>query len=134
MKSVIFFITFLFCSFSYANSDTYSCVIMGEYKISDTGKLIPDDQNVYIGQKFNVERKSGVVLGGGVGNSSYPTKTVIDNGGKDQAYKLIWISNEVIGTDDGRNAVYISIEEYNKGEIKPFSMIEGSKVLSGNCQ
>jgi hypothetical protein len=134
MRYLTLLIASLFSSLSYADAYSYSCEINGEYTFGSDGKLVPAKQKIYLDQKFNVERKSGVVLGGGVGNSSYPTKTVIDIGGKEQAYKLIWISKEVVGTNGGRNAVYLSVEEYNEGDIKPFSMIVGSEVLSGVCQ
>lgn len=119
-----------------ANADpyTYSCEINGEYSFDKQGQLVPQNLKIYLGQKFNVERKSGVVLGGGVGNSSYPTKKVLDPGGKEQSYKLIWISEDVVGTNGGKNIGYMNIEEYNAKRQKPFSMIVGSGVLTGLCQ
>ena len=134
MRCIALLIASLFSSLSYAGAYSYSCEINGEYKFGSDGQLVPDDRKIYLGQQFNVERKSGVVLGAGVGNSSYLTKTVIDIGGKEQAYKLIWISKEVVGTNGGRNAVYLSVEEYSESDVKPFSMIVGSQVLSGVCQ
>lgn len=134
MKFLLLSVLFLFPSLIFASDNSYTCQINGEYKISDNGKLLPDNQNIYIDKIFNVERKSGVVLGGGVGNSSYPTKSVIDIGSKDQSFKLIWISKDVIGTNGGKNAVYLTIDEFINGDIKPFSMILSSKVLSGTCQ
>ena len=134
MRLLALLIASLLASLSYAGGYSYSCEITGEYKYGSDGQLVPDDRKIYLGQQFNVERKTGVVLGAGVSNSSYPTRTVIDVGGKQQAYKLIWTSKEVAGTNGGRNAVYLSVEEYNESDVKPFSMIVGSQVLSGVCQ
>lgn len=134
MRYLILLIAPLFSCLSYAGAYSYSCEINGEYTFGSDGKLVPADPKIYLGKKFSVERKSGVVLGGGVGNSSYPSKSVIDTGSKQQAYKLIWISKEVVGTNGGRNAVYLSVKEYNENDTKAFSMIVGSEVLSGVCQ
>lgn len=117
-----------------ADPYTYSCEINGEYSFDNQGKLVPHNLKIYLGKKFNVERKTGVVLGGGVGNSTYPTKKVLDFGGKEQAYKLIWISDDVVGTNGGKNIGYLSIEEYDEKRLKPFSMMIASEVLTGLCQ
>lgn len=133
MKIITLIMALLLSGYGYADAYSYSCQIHGEYVLGNDGKLTPNEK-IYFGGEFNVERKSGVVLGGGVGNSSYPTKTVIDFGGKNQAYKLIWLSRDVTGTNGGKNAVYLTIEEYNENEFKPFSMIVSSRVLTGVCK
>lgn len=112
---------------------SYECEVLGEYVHDEKGTLVLD-RRIYVGEKFNVERRSGVVLGGGVGNSSYPTKQVLDPGGKEQSYKLIWISKDVSGTTGGKNVVYLNIEEFAESEKKSFVLFEGSRVLSGLCK
>lgn len=116
-----------------ADDFSYECEINGEYIFGEKGNLISDEK-IYSGQKFNVDRKSGVVLGGGVGNSSYPAKEVLDPGGKEQSYKLIWISKDVVGTGGGKNVVYLSVEEFAEGLEKPFVLVAGSRTLSGLCK
>lgn len=129
----VLLIFMLLPSTAYAGPYSYECEVYGEYVYSTYGELTPE-KKIYFGEKFNVERKSGVVLGGSVGNSSYPTKTVIDMGGKEQSYKLLWVSKEVDDTNGGKNAVYLSIEEFNENFLKPFTLVVGSTVLSGLCK
>lgn len=74
-----------------------------------------------------------MVLGGGLGNTAYPTKNVIDLGGNGNSYKLIWISQEIAGSVGGRNVVYLDVKEYHESPAKPFTMIVNSKTLSGLC-
>jgi len=133
MKFQIFLLTMLVLSTAHAGPYSYECEVKGEYVYNTNGELTPE-RKIYYGEKFNVERKSGVVLGGGVGNSSYPTKSVIDTGGREQSYKLLWVSKEVAVTNGGRNAAYLSVEEFNENFLKPFTLVAGSKVLTGLCK
>jgi hypothetical protein len=118
---------------SNAGEYSYSCEIKGELLLTDDGVLRSENE-IYLGSKFNVERKSGVVLGEDIGNSSYPTKQVIDMGSSEQSYKLIWISREVIGFEGAYNSVYLNIQEYNPNFLKPFTLNLGSRTLSGICK
>ena len=128
-----FFIVALFFSFECsAAALSYECLILDEKIVEDNGSL-QTDHKFYKGNKFNVDKASGVVLGGGLGNSSYPTKIVLDPGGKEQSYKLIYLSREITGTNGGRNAVYLTIQEYSESMDKPFVVITGLGVLSGVC-
>ena len=111
---------------------SYECDIVGEYIHGAKGELVPDKKE-YAGDKFYVERKLGVVLGNDLGNSSYPSRQVLDPGGVSQAYKLIWVSKDVEGTTGGKNVGYLSVQEYAKGAKKPFILITDSRLLSGEC-
>ncbi len=133
MLTIFATISILISSSAFSNPYTYECDIKSEYTLSDDGALITSGTQIYNGKKFNVERPSGIVLGGGVGNSTYPTKTVIDPGGMGQSYKLLWTSREVIGTKGGKNAIYLTIQEYNVSSSKPFTMVIDSRILSGIC-
>lgn len=133
MKILLLLLVTILSTQALAGSFSYSCTVNGEYVFGSNGELISDNR-AYFGQTFNVERKSGVVLGEAIGNSSYPTKTVIDVGSQEQSYKLLWVSKEVIGSNNGRNAVYLNIEEFNQSASKPFSMVVGSRVVSGVCK
>jgi len=113
--------------------NAYECTVKNELHTNNDGELV-SNRKIYIGGVFNVERKTGVVLGGGLGNSSYKTKTIIDPGGKDQSFKLLWQSHPVVGTSGGINSVYLTVEEYNENFLKPFVLVEGNTVLSGTCK
>ena len=113
---------------------SYECTIAVDLRFDKDGKLIPT-QNIYLNKIFGVDRKTGVVLGGGLGNSSYETKTIIDPGGKWNSFKLLWQSYPIeFPSGTGRNAVYLAVEEYNENHLKPFVLVDGSTVLSGTCK
>jgi hypothetical protein len=130
---LLFFILVLLPFTVHAGTYSYSCKVKAEYVLSDSGELDLKN-NLYFGSEFNVERKSGVVLGDGVGNSSYPTKQIIDIGSEEQSYKLIWISSEVIGVSGAFNAVYLNVEEYNENLLKPYTLVLGTRTLTGTCK
>jgi hypothetical protein len=116
-----------------AGVHAYECKIKSELHTNNAGLLISKNK-IYLSGVFNVERKTGVVLGGGLGNSSYKTKTVIDPGGKEQSFKLLWESHPVVGISGGINSVYLTVEEFNENYLKPFIVVVGNTVLSGTCK
>ena len=103
-----------------------------EYSVTAIGEL-SEGKMIYKGEIFHIERPSGTVLGGGLGNRFYPTKIIIDPGSKEQNFKLLYLSNPVKGTENGKNAVYIEVKEYAKTYEKPFVAVTNTKVLSGIC-
>ncbi len=119
--------------YAIAGVHAYECTVKNELHTDNDGILISDHE-IYKGKIFNVDRKTGMVLGGGLGNSSYKTKTVIDPGSKEQSFKLLWQSHPVAGTSNGINSVYLTVQEFNKNYLKPFIVVEGSTVLSGTCK
>jgi hypothetical protein len=123
----------LLASLAISGPYSYECKILGEYIQANDGTLVAD-KKIYYGESFNVERRSGVILGGGLGNSSYPKKQVLDFGSKKQAFKALWISQDVVGTDGGKNVVYLTVYEYDEGISKPFLVVAGSRVISGTCE
>jgi len=128
-------LAFLFCFPCYVMTGTYTyhCEVTSEFVLTDTGTLELENK-VYVGSKFSVERKSGVVLGEGIENSVFPTKQVIDAGSKEQAYQLVWISHEVVGVKGAYNSSYLRIQEYQEGIDKPFILNMGYKTLTGVCK
>ena len=136
----------------------YECAVLSEQQISDDGVLEPS-LGIYEGKTFNVERSTGVVLGGGLGNSAYPTKNILDPGNLLMSYKLIWISKSVVvlpfiemssGPDDeyfadgltevyggelpSHNVVYLEIKEWSDNFLKPFILVTSVTVLTGTCR
>ena len=132
MKHFIPLIMLLVTSSVLGDVYNYECDIVGEYIYGAKGELVPEKKE-YAGDKFYVERKLGVVLGSSLGNSSYPSRQVLDPGGVRQAYKLIWVSKELEGTNGGKNVGYLNVQEFVKGAEKPFVLIVDSRVLSGVC-
>ena len=110
----------------------YKCEINYEYSLASSGEL-KEGKRIYKGEKFHIERPSGTVLGGGLGNHSYPKKMIIDPGSKQQNFKLLYLSKPILGTENGKNAVYIEVNEYAETYEKPFVAVTNTKVLSGIC-
>lgn len=117
----------------FANPFSYSCKITSEYNLSSDGELLLDNK-IYAGSEFKVDRKTGVVLGGGVGNSSYPIIEVLDSGEQGQTYKLLMLSKTITGTSNGRNVMFLNIREYETGDKKPFTLLVNTRVLTGLCE
>jgi len=133
MIKYLFLATSLFSINSlFAGPIEYNCQIKYEYSLTSIGEL-SEGKMIYKGEIFHIERPSGTVLGGGLGNRFYPTKIIIDPGSKEQNFKLLYLSNPVKGTENGKNAVYIEVKEYAKTYEKPFVAVTNTKVLSGIC-
>ncbi len=116
----------------FAGPIEYKCEIKYEHSLTSIGEL-SEGKMIYKGERFHIERPSGTVLGGGLGNRFYPTKIIIDPGSKEQNFKLLYLSNPVKGTENGKNAVYIEVKEYAETYEKPFVVVTNTKVLSGIC-
>ncbi|WP_373018665.1 hypothetical protein [Thiomicrorhabdus sp.] len=132
MRYLTLLLALIISSSAFSGPYSYACKIAGEYRVeSKDGKLTTPKPNakLYEGKDFNVDRKSGVVLGA-IDNSSYEKKVVLDRGSKQQSFKLIWYSY----TGFGAAANYLTIREYEESEKKPFSAIIDWEVLSGTCQ
>ena len=112
----------------------YNCTINFDYQPTKNGELTQNNK-IFQGDTFHVDRATGLILGDAITNSSYPNKVVIDKGsmGK-QAFKAVWFSNEVYGTNGGRNAEYLTIHEFENATEKPFVYVSGSRVFSGVCK
>ncbi|WP_444902174.1 hypothetical protein ACJJIG_04390 [Microbulbifer sp. SSSA007] len=118
---------------SFSGPFAYECNIKNEFQLNSDGQLVTE-YKIYSGKFFNVDRKTGVVLGGGVGNSSYKIKQIIDPGGKEQSFKLLWISHQITGVEGGHNSAYLTIKEYNENFLKPFILVLPNSMLTGTCK
>lgn len=129
-----FLIALLSCitQYSFSGPYSYECTVRNELHPSEEGKLTSDYQ-VYLNSIFHVDRKTGIVLGGGLGNSSYKTRTIIDPGGEEHSFKIVWMSHPVAGIEAARNTVYLQVYEYDETPLKRFVAVEGENVLSGTC-
>ena len=112
---------------------SYECTIKGVYEEGNVGQLVDSKLIPYTNSTFRIDRKSGVVLGQLVSNSNYPIRQILDPGGPDQDYKVLWMSDQIFGTNGGRHVSYLTVNEYAKSESKPFVLVLGWNVLSGIC-
>ena len=133
MKRMLLVFSLCFSPFVFSASSSYVCSVAGVYSLSTDGILADSGKSPYLDAKFNVDRTSGVVLGD-VGNSTYPIKQVLDPGGPDQSYKLIWMSPVVKGTEAGRNVGVLEVKEYSESRSKPFVLNDGMFIMAGTCE
>jgi len=135
MRNIIIWVligTALACDCAFAGVFAYECEVLSEQRISDDGVLEPG-LDIYIGKSFHVERRTGVVLGGGFGNSAYPTKSILDLGNDSMSYKLLWVSKPIFELEGSHNVVYLEIKEWAETMLKPFILIHSGTVLTGSC-
>ncbi len=110
----------------------YHCKIKSIFDLSDDGNLKLSDNNRLL-TTFLVDKTSGLMKGGWLGNEVWPIKTIIDSGGSKQAFKLLTLSADVWGTNGGKNASYLYVMEYADSTEKPFMYTSGFKVVTGVC-
>ncbi len=133
MKWMLLVFSLCFSPFVFSASSSYVCTVAGVYSHSSDGTLVDSEKPPYLGAKFNVDRASGEVLGD-IGNSTYPIKQVLDPGGPEQSYKLIWMSPVVKGTESGRNIGTLEVKEYAEHRSKPFVLNDGMFIMAGTCE
>jgi hypothetical protein len=75
-------------------------------------------------------KKTGEVFGDVMDALKNPT--VISSGGEKNSYKVLWIQKAVSKT--GAFVDYLNIDEFVKGEKKPFGFFSGSLLLTGLCE
>ena len=112
----------------------YKCEVLHEMDLAIYGTLKDSSRPLYKGGIFHIERVTGTVMGGGLGNSAYPTKIIVDPGNSEMSYKLLARSHEMCGPQGSQNAVYIQVQEFEEGRIKPFVVVINSHVLTGTCE
>jgi hypothetical protein len=133
MKRILLVFSLCFSPFVFSASSSYVCTVAGVYSHSSDGILADSGKSPYLDAKFNVDRAYGVILGD-FGNSTYPIKQVLDPGGLDQSYKLIWMSSVVKGTGAGRNVGFLEVKEYSERRSKPFVLNDGIFIMAGTCE
>ena len=88
--------------------------------------------NLYIGQKFVINRTTGEISGV-LGSSSYKNHKILRSG--DEQYSFILLI-EGFGAAGKQHFMYIQVAQYARDRAKPFmalGMAMGNEVLLGNC-
>jgi hypothetical protein len=114
----------------HADTNIYQCEVMSDAYIKGDGSLEILQDNSRIGQKFTVMKKAGEVFGDVMDALKNPK--VISSGGEKNSYKVLWIQKTVSKT--GAFVDYLNIDEFVKGEKKPFGFFSGSLLLTGLCE
>lgn len=106
--------------------DDYLCTVRAVYDLTDGGELA--DSPFGVGQRFSVNRETGV-LTGGLEHPAWSRVTVLDRGSTEQSFKVVAVS-----TAEFPFLHYLDIREYTSGSVKPFSYTAGSLLRTGTCE
>ena len=115
---------------AYADPFVYQCQVMSDTYIKVDGSLDVLQDSSRIGQKFTVMKKTGDVIGEVMDSLKNPK--VLSSGSDKNSYKVLW---EQKSSGKSRAYVdYLNIDEFVKGEKKPFGFFSGSLLLTGLCE
>jgi hypothetical protein len=92
----------------------------------------PDLEGYPVGEKFVVERRTGVMKGG-LRNSYMTEPQVIDYGSADNSYKVVTTMKFDEGLGASTNLHSLVIQEWASGFKKPFVYLWDTKVYFGTC-
>lgn len=112
-----------------AGEEHYSCEVESFYRFANA-EFVRNDKSELIGERFSVDRTSGVISGFELSNLQAQERLVIDRGSKKQAYKVLSVF-EVYGPYQG--VKYLHIEEFRQTPQKAFFAVSGSWLLTGHC-
>ena len=116
-------------SASLASPSTYECVIKTEYRLEDSGLIVPVSKDVAtsLGDRFMVDRETGRIIGGGTDNKIAKEFHVIQRG---DANLFAVISTYWGGTTD-----YLQINQFVQTPEKPFLLVfKGFWIHGGTCR
>ncbi len=137
MKGIKVFLFFVFTFFGYisnavAGEFSYQCVVMSIAVIQDDGKTLVQSQNLNLGKRFAIDKKTGS-LTGDIFFAAFPftTPQIIAKGSKDSSFKVLWLSKA--GGKDGAHSEILVVQEYIAQSKKPFSHFTGTMLTSGLC-
>jgi len=112
-----------------ASEPPYRCEVEGFYRFADA-EFLPDDDSELIGQRFAVDRSTGLISGFELSNEQAQDRIVLDRGSNKQAFKVLSVF-EVYGPYQA--VKYLYIEEFAPTPSKPFFAVSGSRLLTGHC-
>ena len=130
---LIFILTVFGCSLkAVAGEYSYQCIVMSVAVIQDDGKTIVQSQNLNIGKRFAIDKKTGS-LTGDIFFAAFPftTPQIVAKGSKDSSFKVLWLSKA--GGKDGAHSELLVVQEYLSQPKKPFSHFTGTMLISGLC-
>lgn len=137
MRKIKIFFIFLFILFGcnqkvMAGEYSYQCIVVSISTIQEDGKTNIHSQNLNIGKRFALDKKTGS-LTGDVFFAAFPftTPQIIAKGSKDSSFKVLWLSKA--GGKDGAHSDLLVVQEYVSQLKKPFSYFTGAMLISGLC-
>ena len=115
-----------------AGEYSYQCIVVSISTIQEDGKTNIHSQNLNIGKRFAIDKKTGS-LTGDVFFAAFPftTPQIVAKGSKDSSFKVLWLSKA--GGKDGAHSDLLVVQEYVSQLKKPFSYFTGAMLISGLC-
>ena len=90
-------------------------------------------ENASLGKEFTVERQTGL-MAGILKNSTLTRPQVIDNGSRDNSFKVITSMNPREGQGSGTHIYALTINEYESSDKKAFVFLANDVVYLGTCK
>ncbi|HEY9097943.1 MAG TPA: hypothetical protein VIN38_03635 [Thiobacillus sp.] len=90
-------------------------------------------EKAYIGKRFMVERKTGIITGA-LQNAFTVDPEVVDSGSGNSAYKVVSIIKSDEAHIYGSNIYALTINEHANSTQKPFAFLENTVVYMGQCE
>lgn len=112
-----------------AGEEEYRCEVESFYRFANA-EFVRNEKSDLIGERFSVDRTSGVISGFELSNLQAQERLVIDRGSNKQAFKVLSVF-EVYGPYQG--VKYLHIEEFAQTPRKAFFAVSGSWLLTGHC-
>ncbi len=112
-----------------ASEEEYRCEVESFYRFANA-EFVRNEKSDLIGERFSVDRTSGVISGFELSNLQAQERLVIDRGSNKQAFKVLSVF-EVYGPYQG--VKYLHIEEFAQTPQKAFFAVSGSWLLTGHC-
>jgi glycerol-3-phosphate dehydrogenase len=97
-----------------------------------SAKMVEAQEKQYLGRVFTVERRTGI-MAGALKNAYLTKPSVIDMGSSENSYKVVTTLRLEEGVGRGTNVYALVVNEYFRGESKPFVFLENEEVFFGTC-
>ncbi len=90
-------------------------------------------EKAYIGKRFMVERKTGIITGA-LQNAYNSDPDIVDSGSAKSAYKVVSTIKAEEEHIYGSNIYALTINENANSAQKPFAFLENTVVYMGQCE
>ena len=95
--------------------------------------LLIAQEKAYIGKRFMVERKTGIITGA-LQNAFTTDPLIVDSGSAKSAYKVVSTIKSEEEHIYGSNIYALTINENTSSVQKPFAFLENTVVYMGQCE
>jgi hypothetical protein len=126
-------LSFLVSSYSFAGVTSYQCSFLEEQKLNDSGTLEIVKNSSVTKQIFSVNRTNGGAITPDSAMWPYKDSEVqlISLGNSESAFQVIYTAP---AKKFGVHTTFFRIQEFAKGQNKPFIAITGNIIQTGVCK